>query len=202
MQHPEVKAVAFTGSASGGQALMRLAANRRDPIPCYAEMGSTNPLFILPQAMRERSAQLAKGIQTSFTMGSGQFCTKPGLVFVPQSESPDFLQRLREGVGSLEQYGMLTHGIANKYNQAIQQRLEQGEAELIAGTPKRSDGPGAAAPAVVFGISLSDFLDHPELGEEVFGPTTLLVHYRDESELEAVAKRLRGTPDSHDSWNN
>ena len=192
VQHPAVKAVAFTGSASGGQALMRLAANRPDPIPCYAEMGSTNPLFILPQAMRERSAQLAKGVQTSFTMGSGQFCTKPGMVFVPQGESADFLQSLREGVGSLEQFGMLTHGIANKYNQAIQQRLRQRQAELIAGTSNVTNGPGAAAPAVVFGVSLSDFLDHPELGEEVFGPTTLLVHYRDESELEAVAKRLQG----------
>ena len=192
VQHPAVKAVAFTGSASGGKALMRLAANRPDPIPCYAEMGSTNPLFILSQAMRERSAQLAKGVQTSFTMGSGQFCTKPGMVFVPQGESADFLQSLGEGVGSLEQFGMLTHGIANKYNQAIQQRLRQRQAELIAGTSNVTNGPGAAAPAVVFGVSLSDFLDHPELGEEVFGPTTLLVHYRDESELEAVAERLQG----------
>src|SRR3954464_640720 len=84
VQHPATKAVAFTGSASGGQALMRLSAERPDPIPCYAEMGSTNPLFILSGAMRERGAQIAQGLQTSFTLGSGQFCTKPGVVFVPQ----------------------------------------------------------------------------------------------------------------------
>src|SRR5579862_5136765 len=95
VQHSAIKAVAFTGSASGGQALMRLAAARPDPIPCYAEMGSTNPLFILPGAMRERSAQLAKGVQTSFTLGSGQFCTKPGLVFVPEADSADFVTSLR-----------------------------------------------------------------------------------------------------------
>ncbi len=91
---------------------MRLAAGRPEPIPCYAEMGSTNPLFILPGAMRERSAQLAKGVQTSFTMGSGQFCTKPGLVFVPESDSADFIQNLRAVVDPLGQREMLTLGIA------------------------------------------------------------------------------------------
>jgi len=191
VQHPAVKAIAFTGSANGGQALMRLAADRPEPIPCYAEMGSTNPLFILPGAMRERSAQLAKGVQASFTMGSGQFCTKPGLVFVPLNEGAEFVQSLRNGVGALEEYGMLTHGIATRYNQAIQERLKQGQAELIAGGPKASKA-GAAGSATVFGISLSDFLDHPELGEEVFGPTTLLVRYDEDSDLLALARRMHG----------
>jgi alpha-ketoglutaric semialdehyde dehydrogenase len=192
VQHPAVKAIAFTGSASGGQALMRLAADRPDPIPCFAEMGSTNPVFILTGAMRERSAQLAKGVQTSFTMGSGQFCTKPGLVFVPRSENAEFVQNLQNGVRDLEEYGMLTHGIASRYNQAIQQRLRQGQAKLIAGGPKTAETEAAAGAATIFGISLSDFLDHPELGEEVFGPTTLLVHYGEESDLAAVAQRMHG----------
>ena len=100
VRHPAIQAVAFTGSASGGQALMRLAASRPQPIPCYAEMGSTNPLFVLPGALRERGADLAKGLQTSFTLGSGQFCTKPGLVFVPQQEAGEFLDALRSGVSS------------------------------------------------------------------------------------------------------
>ena len=77
---------------------MRLAAARPQPIPCYAEMGSTNPLFILRGALRERGAELAKGLQTSFTLGSGQFCTKPGLVFVPQQGMDEFLDALRSGV--------------------------------------------------------------------------------------------------------
>src|SRR3984885_15297075 len=111
VKHPAIKAVAFTGSASGGQALMKLAFDRPEPIPCYAEMGSTNPLFILPGAMRDRSSRLAHGLQASFTLGSGQFCTKPGIVFVPKDESKEFIQTLQSGVAELGQHGMLTHAI-------------------------------------------------------------------------------------------
>src|SRR5271170_3464634 len=83
VKHPLIKAVGFTGSAAAGKALMKLAASRPVPIPCYAEMGSVNPLFILPGAMRARASAIASGLQASFTLGSGQFCTKPGLVFIP-----------------------------------------------------------------------------------------------------------------------
>ncbi len=192
VQHPAVKAIAFTGSAKGGQTLMRLAAERPDPIPCYAEMGSTNPVFILPGAMRERSAQISKGVQTSFTMGSGQFCTKPGLVFVPQHDSRDFLQSLREGVDALNQFGMLTHRIAGTYKEAVHHRLQQGQADLVAGKVGAGEGAAASAAAVVFGVSLPEFLNHPELGEEVFGPTTLLVHYGEENDLLVAAQGLQG----------
>src|SRR6185312_9514660 len=94
-KHALIKAVAFTGSATGGQALMRLASERPEPIPCYAEMGSTNPMFILPGALRERGTAIAQGLQGSFTLGSGQFCTKPGMVFVPQDHSTEFVDALR-----------------------------------------------------------------------------------------------------------
>ena len=191
-QHPAVKAIAFTGSTGGGQALMRLAAQRPEPISCYAEMGSTNPLFILPGAMRERAAQLAQGLQTSFTMGSGQFCTKPGLVFVPQLESAEFLEGLQHGVASLAPQGMLTHSIAAKYTQTVQQRLAEGPAQLFAGQQIVSDERTAAGSPMVFSTSMQDFLAHPSLGEEVFGPTTLLVHYGGESDLLAAARQLHG----------
>lgn len=191
VRHPAVKAIAFTGSASGGQALMRLATERPEPIPCYAEMGSTNPLFILPGAMRERSAQLAQGLQTSFTLGSGQFCTKPGVVFVPQGDSAKFIQALRSGVSTLGQHQILTHDIAAKYNKAIQERLADGQAQLIAGSHAVEPGYARGA-ATVFGVSLSDFLAHPGLAEEVFGPTTLLVYYGVESDLLTAARKLRG----------
>jgi NADP-dependent aldehyde dehydrogenase len=191
VRHPAVKAIAFTGSASGGQALMRLAAERPEPIPCYAEMGSTNPLFILRGAMRERSAQLAQGLQASFTLGSGQFCTKPGVVFVPQDDSAEFIQTLRSGVSALGQHQILTHGIAAKYNSAIQQRLSDGKTQLIAGAHAVEPG-NARGAATVFGVSLSDFLAHPDLAEEVFGPTTLLVYYGAESDLLPAAQKLRG----------
>jgi|SRR5579862_575158 len=192
VQHSAIKAVAFTGSASGGQALMRLAAARPEPIPCYAEMGSTNPLFILPGAMRERSAQLAKGVQTSFTLGSGQFCTKPGLVFVPEGDSVDFIASLRALANALGQREMLTLGIAAKYTQAIQQRVAEGKVQLIAGSPNTVAKNCAAGATTVFGVAVSDFLAHPELSEEVFGPTTLLVHYGAAGDLLVAARKLHG----------
>lgn len=192
VQHPVIQAVAFTGSSSGGQALMRLAAARLQPIPCYAEMGSTNPLFILRGALRERGADLAKGLQTSFTLGSGQFCTKPGLVFVPREEAGEFLDALRSGVSALGAHGMLTPSIAERYNTAVLGRRGREKAEWVAGFEGATAGDAATGGAAVFSVSLADFAANRELEEEIFGPTTLLIHYGDPSELIEVAKRLHG----------
>ena len=192
VKHPLVQAVAFTGSAGGGQALMRLCAGRPQPIPCYAEMGSTNPLFVLPGAMRERGAELAKGLQTSFTLGSGQFCTKPGLVFVPQKEAGAFVDALRGGVSALGAHGMLTPSIAERYNSAVKERKDSSKAEWVAGFEGAMSGDGAAGGAAVFSVPLADFAKNHELEEEIFGPTTLLIHYGEPRELVDVAKRLHG----------
>jgi NADP-dependent aldehyde dehydrogenase len=192
VQHAAIKAVAFTGSASGGQALMRLAATRPEPIPCYAEMGSTNPLFILPGALRERGTALAQGLQTSVTLGSGQFCTKPGLVFVPRHGSDAFLEVLRTGVAALGPHGMLTPSIADHYNTAVQQRTHEKHAECLAGTSTTSQQTGAAGRAVIFSVPLDTFAKRPDLEEEIFGPTTLLVHYGEPGDLVDVANRLHG----------
>ncbi len=192
VQHPQIKAVAFTGSATAGQTLARLAAQRPEPIPCYAEMGSTNPLFILPGAMRERGMQIAQGLQASFTLGSGQFCTKPGVVFVPDSHSAEFEQKLRESMGAGERFVMLTPRIADNYRHAIEQRLARAQAELIAGKSGADNQKCAVGEAAVFRVSLEDFLLCPELGEEVFGPTTLLVHYGTVSALLSAAQQLHG----------
>jgi NADP-dependent aldehyde dehydrogenase len=192
VQHPAIKAVGFTGSMSGGQALMRLASERPNPIPCYAEMGSTNPVFVLPGAMKESSSGLAQGLQASFTLASGQMCTKPGVVFIPKHESESFVQTLCTGVSTLSNHAMLTPGIAAKYQQTIRQRLDEGKVELFAGEKENTVSSAAVAAPAVFRISLHEFLAHPELGEEVFGPTTLLVHYGDKAELIDVAQRLHG----------
>ena len=192
VKHPATKAVGFTGSASGGQTLMRLAAERSEPIPCYAEMGSTNPVFILPGAMRERGAQITQDLQASFTLGSGQFCTKPGIVFLSEDQAPQFEQTLEKNVGGLEPLLMLTPGIAAKYRQAIGQRLAKSQAQLMVGKPDMDENSSATCDATIFRIPLNDFLARPELGEEVFGPTTLLVHYGNERDLLAAAQRLQG----------
>jgi NADP-dependent aldehyde dehydrogenase len=192
VQHPAIKAVAFTGSAGGGQALMRLTASRTEPIPCYAEMGSANPVFVLPGALRERGADLAKGLQTSFTLGSGQFCTKPGLVFLPDHGADAFVETLRAGVSALGAHGMLTPSIAERYNTAVAQRREAGTAEWIAGLESAPAGGGANTGAAVFGVPLEVFAANHNLEEEIFGPTTLLVHYGEPRDLVSVAQRLLG----------
>jgi NADP-dependent aldehyde dehydrogenase len=207
VQHPSIKAVAFTGSAGGGQALMHLAAARPEPIPCYAEMGSTNPLFILPGALRERGASLAQGLQASFTLGSGQFCTKPGLVFIPQHGSDEFLDTLRAGVSALGAHGMLTPSIAERYNAAVQHRAQSRQTEWLAGIEATPLGEGASAGAAVFSVPLETFAQHPSLEEEIFGPTTLLIHYGEPNDLVQAAHRLHGhltatlhaTPDDLDA---
>lgn len=192
VQHPAIKAVAFTGSQAGGRALMKLAAQRPEPIPCYAEMGSTNPMFILSGAMRERGTKIAHGLQASFTLGSGQFCTKPGLVFVAESSAREFEKELQDGVSKLEPFGMLTHGIAAKYTQAVQRRIADGKAQVLAGKSSGNNSAGALSEPAVFAIAMNEFLSNPELGEEVFGPTTLLVHYGAERDLLKAAQQLEG----------
>jgi NADP-dependent aldehyde dehydrogenase len=191
VQHPAIKAVGFTGSVSGGTALMRLASSRPEPIPCFAEMGSTNPVFILPGAIHQRTAQFAQALQASFTGSSGQVCTKPGLVFLPESEHREFLQALRNGVDALGPQGMLTPGIAEKYDAAIQRRLLHKDAETVAGKHAVSKDRATASP-MVFNVSHAEFMAKPELEEEIFGPTTLIVHYGTQQDLLQAAQRLHG----------
>jgi len=171
---------------------MRLTAERPEPIPCYAEMGSTNPVFVLSGAMRERGAQIAQSLQASFTLGSGQFCTKPGIVFVPEDQSAPFERALGEKLGGLDSFVMLTHGIAENYNLTIKRRLAGSQAELIAGKGETKEKTRGCTDAAVFRVLLETFLADPELSDEVFGPTTLLVHYGKEGDLIRAAKQLQG----------
>jgi alpha-ketoglutaric semialdehyde dehydrogenase len=192
VMHPLVKAVGFTGSAAAGQALAKLAASRPEPIPCYAEMGSVNPLFVLPGAMRARSAAIASGLLSSFTLGSGQFCTKPGLVFIPPvAESRSFSDAVKEGVRTMQPQTMLTRGIAEKFAAAIQARMKEQRPALAAVSPA-SDGAGCAQAVSLFDTDVASLLRDPELAQEVFGPTTLLVSYTSREELLSAAQALEG----------
>ena len=192
VEHPAIKAVGFTGSTAAGQALMRLCAARPEPIPVYAEMGSANPLFILPGALRERSSAIAQHLQISFTLGSGQMCTKPGLVFLPGSGSAPFLTAFQAGAAALAPQQMLTPGIRSKYASAIQERKAEGLAASIAEAQAQVPAGQAAAIAEVFSVTLSEFQATPELEEEIFGPTTLLIHYGPGDDLLATARSLHG----------
>ena len=192
VQHPLIKAVGFTGSLAGGKALMDLAASRPDPIPCYAEMGSVNPVFILPGAMKERAADLASGLHASFTLGSGQFCTKPGLVFLPQqAETASFVEDLSGRVRKTPTQVMLTSGIAQRYRSAVNARRSDDGAVAIA----QAEAPASVAACVqpvLFAIDAAAFLKREDLSEEVFGPTTLLIDYTSHAEVLEAASRLEG----------
>jgi len=184
VQHPEVKAVGFTGSFRGGRALMDLAAKREVPIPIYAEMGSTNPVFILPGALAERGEALAKGLHGSFTLGGGQFCTKPGLVFA--TETPIFTSALRASVESSPAFLLLTEGIATTFGKSVQERRSMQTAQGVA------TGEGFSAQVSLFEIDAASFLADGSLAEEVFGPTTLLVHCSSRDQMLQAARGLGG----------
>ncbi len=193
VRHPSVKAVGFTGSLAGGRALMDLAAARRDPIPVFAEMGSTNPVFILPGALRERGDAIATGLHASFTLGAGQFCTKPGLVFLEQgSHAPSFREKLREQVAASPRFSMLTAGICQTFNSSIVARKQSSVLTVLAEAENHPLGPGFSAGAVLFETDMQSFVANPDLAAEVFGPALLLVPYAGREEILQVARNLEG----------
>src|ERR1700752_5392779 len=123
VKHPLVRAGGFTGSRTAGRFLMDPAAARPEPIPFYAEMSSTNPVFILPGALQERAAGIASGLQAAFTLGAGQFCTKPGMVFLPEgAEDPKFVDQLRQSVDESAPFYLLTGGIRSAYQTSVADR--------------------------------------------------------------------------------
>ena len=192
MKHPLVKAGGFTGSRAAGRILMDVAASRPEPIPFYAEMSSTNPVFILPGALRERGSNIAAGLYGSFTLGAGQFCTKPGMVFLPQgSDATAFAHKLQELVGGSAPFHLLTKAIHASYDSAIAARKSDSSVRLVAeGGPTTADASFAASPAL-FETDAATFLGS-DLDEEIFGPATLLVKHSTRDQVLAIARGLEG----------
>ena len=186
VKHPAVKAVGFTGSYRGGRALMDLAAKRKEPIPVYAEMGSTNPVFVLPGALAGKGAELAKGLHGSFTLGGGQFCTKPGLVFAGKDAEAGFTETLRAATEAGPAFSLLTAGIAAVYGKAQEKRA------ALRTAVGASVGDGFSAQPVLLEVSGASFLEDASLAEEVFGPTTLLIHTSGKDEMLTAARELEG----------
>jgi 2,5-dioxopentanoate dehydrogenase len=193
VKHPSVKAVGFTGSRAGGRALMDVAAARPDPIPVFAEMSSTNPVFVLPGALREKSEVIASGLHASFTIGAGQFCTKPGLVFLPEGVSDEsFVANLQKLVHESKQFNLLTSGIRSAYQANIARRRSGNNVKLSAERLSSGNGSAIGVDPVLFETDVRAFLQNPDLAEEVFGPTTLLVRHTSRAELLEVASNLEG----------
>jgi NADP-dependent aldehyde dehydrogenase len=192
VKHPAIKAVAFTGSFAGGTALMKLAAARPEPIPCYSEMGSVNPVFVLPGALNKRGTAVASGLQASFTVGAGQMCTKPGLVLVPQQDgTPAFMKELGDKVSSTPSQTLLTKAIADRYASAVKGRLSDATV-LAEGAKAKGSEAAATVQASLFVADYKDLMENQDLAQEIFGPTTVVVGYQDRKQLLAVAEQLEG----------
>jgi NADP-dependent aldehyde dehydrogenase len=191
-KHPGIRAIGFTGSFRAGMALYRTSVNEREiPIPVYAEMSSINPVLLLPGKVAADSEVLAKQLASSITLGVGQFCTNPGLLFILENEdSAQFTGHLINALNQVPAATMLNKTICNSYYSSRQKAaLHRGVETLIEG----SDDSGAfkGSPAL-FRVSATEFIAQPGLQEEIFGPASLLVICRDLQEMHAALSSVHG----------
>lgn len=191
VSHSHIKAVAFTGSFAGGRALFDLAMSRPEPIPVYAEMGSVNPVFLLPGPLQQRGGSLALAFVESLTLGVGQFCTSPGLLFA--IKGPDLDAFLRRAVAALTQKppGVMLHaGIKQGFEQGVRRLAAlEGVDRLMEDHTAKS---GCLVTPVLWKTDVTTFLENPVLGEEVFGPSAIVVACDSRQEMLRAAQGLRG----------
>ncbi len=193
VQHPLMQAVGFTGSLRAGRALADLAAARPEPIPVFAEMSSLNPVFLLPGALQERAEKIAEGFVASFTLGVGQFCTKPGLVFALAAPELDaFLAAVGARVKEVVPGTMLHRGICDSFaaGTAALEKLPGVRVMARAETP--AQGQRTEGAALLLTVPAADFLREPKLAHEVFGPVSLVIQAQSMAELETLARQLEG----------
>lgn len=189
VKHPIAKAVAFTGSFKAGKSLFNIANDREEPIPVYAEMGSVNPIFTFPQRLNNELVPMAQSYVSSLTLGAGQFCTNPGLIFVPKEIAPSFENAVSEALQSAAASPMLHEGIAESYYTALDNLKTRSELKWV----KVPDAKHLinVSPALAE-IKASDWIADNLFQEEVFGSFALMVVYENESELIEIAKKLHG----------
>jgi NADP-dependent aldehyde dehydrogenase len=191
VQHPAAKAVGFTGSLQGGRALFDAGAKRPEPIPVFAEMGSTNPVFILPHALKENGKVIAEGLAQSVTLGVGQFCTNPGLAFGRESDDwRTFVERVGQLAGLVAPGVMLHSGISARFHEGTK-KFQNVPRVTVAGKSSTEAAPRRAS-AMIFNTDAKTFQQQRVLREEVFGPSTLLVNAGSTQELEQIARDLPG----------
>jgi NADP-dependent aldehyde dehydrogenase len=192
-RHPLSCAVGFTGSHAAGRALFDAAAARPSPIPVFAEMSSLNPVFILPEALKERATALAEGLKNSITLGVGQFCTKPGLIFALEGPDLDALrQSLIEKMGAAAPATMLHEGIRDSFEQNLAHVTGTPGVTVIASTTHPVKKECTHGTPTLAETSAAEFLANPAMAEEVFGPFALLVKATSNEQLLAVASSLAG----------
>ena len=193
VKHPLTRAVAFTGSLQGGKALWQIANARPEPIPVYAELGSANPVFILPQALAQRGEQIAQGYVQSTALGVGQFCTNPGLLLGLKGDGfSQFQSAVATAAQNIAPQTMLHAGIRNAYDQGIAAIGKTPGVSLIAKSTQPVDPHLTQAACVMFKTDVNTFESQPHLHREVFGPTSLIIEADNTEQLEKIARQLEG----------
>lgn len=191
VKHPGVKAVGFTGSIKGGRALYDLAAQREELIPVFAEMGSINPVVILPKALKNRNKSIAKTYASSITLGTGQFCTNPGLLLGIKGEVlSSFIKNLSDEIEKIEPSCMLHPNILGAYESNKQKAISQPDLSVVASydTAVKSN----YARQAITTVEGKTYLENPTLHQEVFGPYSLVVQCENINQLEQIISKFEG----------
>jgi len=189
--HPGVKGVGFTGSIRGGTALYRLANDRKEPIPVFAEMGSINPVVLLPRALAEKGEEWAQNYAGSITLGAGQFCTNPGLLLGIKGEALDeFATNLGGAIEKVEPICMLHPNIYSGFERGKQEVTSQSQVAVVASF--EADVPPNYGKQRILKVEGAQFIANPKLHQEVFGPFSIIVECADADELERIINELEG----------
>jgi 2,5-dioxopentanoate dehydrogenase len=192
VKHPAIKAGGFTGSVAGGRALFDLANSRPDPIPFYGELGSTNPVFLLPQALKSNAEKIAEAFVNAMTMGAGQFCTSPGIAILCKGDDADkFLTKMSALISEQTAQTMLNPGICSSYKIANVERASISELKVVGESDSVADEENRAQ-VHLFSVSANDYLAQTELEEEVFGPSTLAIICENTEQMLQVAESFYG----------
>ncbi len=193
VQHPDIEAVGFTGSLRGGRAIFDTASQRPKPIPVYAEMGSTNPTVILPNAISARGEEIADGLVNSVTLGTGQFCTNPGVVFVVDNEqSQAFILSVTQKMLAKQPATLLNSAIERGLARTVNQTKTKASVEVLLGGEAITTSENFCYSHTVMQTTSSAFRDDIDLQEEHFGPVTLFVLCDSLNDLQATLHHLHG----------
>jgi 2,5-dioxopentanoate dehydrogenase len=185
--HPLIKAVAFTGSFKGGKALYDLAVRRPEPIPVYAEMGSVNPVFFLPEAVEQGGESLASQFGQSVTLGSGQFCTNPGFcILINNEQSKLFIKRVANGLSAALIHPLLTKGITDAYRSGLEKQHKMNGASILTITVEADIQPS------IIEVGAKNLMQNPDYFEEVFGPSTVAVLADSYDDMFRLAEMMPG----------
>ena len=194
VRHPDLAAVAFTGSLTGGRAIMDAAAARKKPIPVFAEMGSLNPVFLLPEALETRGKAIAEGFLDSLTMGVGQFCTNPGVLLAFDSpELDDFLKHVSGGIERTQLRTMLHSGIYQNYNSILKVLCQTPGVKIHARAGTTPKPEQIEADTLLLETDYSTWCLRDELRQECFGPASILIRIKNLEELLNFARNMEGS---------